>query len=82
MMDDGSYKAFVSYAGELERLRQVNKTLLGAAKAVLEVLNEPCRYDHHGLCQTHHLRTNDHGEPECEVGLLRAAIKLAEDETK
>ena len=73
-MDDGTYKAFSQYAGELERLRQVNKTLLEAAKAVLEVIDEPCRYDYHGLCQTQ--RTND--EPEYEVELLRAAIKLAE----
>ena len=52
--------------------------MLEALKSMLEVHDEPCRLDHHGLCQTHHLRRNDAGEPECEVELIRAAIAAAE----
>jgi len=52
--------------------------LLAAAGAALEVYGE-CRFDHHGLCQAHHLRRSN-GEPECEVGLLRAAIAKAKGE--
>ena len=56
--------------------------MLSALKAVLEVHDEPCRLDHHGLCQTHHLRRNDAGDPECEVALVRAAIAKAEGRKK
>lgn len=56
--------------------------MLEALKAVLEVHDEPCRLDHHGLCQTHHLRSNDAGEPECEVELVRAAIAAASGAAK
>ena len=52
--------------------------MLEALRAVLEIYDEPCRLDHHGLCQTHHLRRNDAGEPECEVELIRAAIAATE----
>lgn len=58
---------------------EVAERLLEAAKAVLEVESEPCRLDHHGLCQTHNLRTNDNGEPECQIQLLKDAIKQAEE---
>ena len=33
-MDDGIYKAFASYASELERQRHVNKVMLEACRAV------------------------------------------------
>ena len=56
--------------------------MLSALKAVLEIYDEPCRLDHHGLCQTHHLRRNDAGEPECEVELIRAAIAAASGAAK
>ena len=38
-MDDGIYKAFASYASELERQRQVNTVFLAAAKQMIGVLN-------------------------------------------
>lgn len=53
-----------------------------ALNAMLEPQTESCRYDHHGLCQSHSLRRNDKGEPECEVALARAAIALPKGETK
>ena len=55
--------------------------MLGVLRAMLEVHDEPCWLDHHGLCQTHYLRRNDAGEPECEVELARAAIAKAEGRT-
>lgn len=51
-------------------LREVDYAL----DAILEIQDEPCRYDHHGYCQTHHLRTKD-GEPECEIMLGRKALE-------
>lgn len=51
--------------------------LLAACEAVIEVLGAKCSYDHHGLCQEHHLRTDADGNPECEVKLLLDAIKKA-----
>lgn len=60
------------------RLIAAAPKLLEACKAVLEIYSDPCFYDHHGLCQAHHLRSNQKGEPECEVELLRKAINEAE----
>ena len=46
-----------------------------AIEAALEVYgDEPCRYDHHGLCQAHNLRRNADGKPECQVPMLRSAL--------
>ena len=54
--------------------------LLAACEAVLEIYRDECRYDHHGLCQEHHLRRNAEGYPECEVKLLKDAIAKAKGE--
>lgn len=51
--------------------------LLEACMETILVLGAKCSYDHHGLCQEHHLRTNANGEPECEVKLLVDAVKKA-----
>lgn len=49
--------------------------LRGALGVMLSVHEgEKCYHDHHGLCQTHSLRTNDAGEPECEVAFARAVL--------
>ena len=45
-----------------------------ALRAMLAVESEPCRHDHHGLCQEHNLRRNETGEPECQVELARRAL--------
>jgi hypothetical protein len=61
------------------RLIAAAPDLLAACKAALECFGDvPCRLDHHGLCQEHNLRTNEAGNPECQVSLLRAAIAKAE----
>lgn len=60
-----------------EAIRQADAVnrLVAAARVVFEVIgDEPCRLDHHGLCQEHHLRRNEAGDPECEVALLKAAL--------
>lgn len=54
----------------LDSLTDKTETLLEAAKAALDP--DPCRLDHHGNCQAHHL-----GNP-CEQRLLREAIAKAE----
>ena len=51
--------------------------LIKALKAYAELETEPCRFDHHGLCQAHNLRRNAKGEPECQMQLVRAALKKA-----
>ena len=38
-MDDGTYKAFGFYTGELERLRHINKVMLEAAKQMIDAFN-------------------------------------------
>lgn len=48
--------------------------LTGAAKRVLAPLDEPCRHDHHGYCQTHFV------EAECSVAALRAALSATTEE--
>ena len=45
-----------------------------AAEVMMEVEDESCWYDHHGLCQSHNLRCNDAGQAECQVGLMRQAL--------
>lgn len=60
---------------EIEALRK-------ALAAMLEPQTEACRFDHHGLCQSHHLRTNERGEPECEVAMARAALRAHEGKVK
>ena len=50
------------------------KILTHALRAMLEVCDEPCRLDHHGLCQEHNCRRNGAGEPECQVVLAREAL--------
>ena len=52
------------------------RLLRTALTAMLEVCDEPCWFDHHGLCQAHNLRANDAGEPECQVELAREALRL------
>ena len=81
---DDSTGRTVAYgvADEYADLFAAAPLMLEALKAVLEVHDEPCRLDHHGLCQTHHLRSNDAGEPECEVELVRAAIAAASGAAK
>lgn len=54
----------------------LNAGLLEACEAAVEGVDE-CRFDHHGLCQEHHLRTDTDGNPECEVKLLLDAIGKA-----
>ncbi len=55
--------------------------LYAALEAMLEVCgDDPCFVDHHGLCQTHNLRRNANGDPECQVPLARAALKKARGE--
>ena len=75
--DDGELLA-VSVSKSDAALIAAAPLMLEALRAVLEIYDEPCRLDHHGLCQTHHLRRNDAGEPECEVELIRAAIAATE----
>lgn len=60
-------------------IKYPRSTPAAACLAVYQIYrgDEPCRLDHHGLCQSHHLRRNADGEPECEVLLLRAAIAKA-----
>ena len=77
-----AWKEAVSVSKSDAALIAAAPPMLSALKAVLEVHDEPCRLDHHGLCQTHHLRRNDAGDPECEVALVRAAIAKAEGRKK
>lgn len=51
--------------------------LLEACIETILILGAKCSYDHHGLCQEHHLRTDMNGNPECEVKLLVDAVKKA-----
>jgi hypothetical protein len=51
--------------------------LVEAMEAVNDVHGAPCRYDHHGLCQTHSLRSVERDGkwvPECEMELVRKAL--------
>jgi hypothetical protein len=65
------------FDGDAERaldcLLSETKQMREALQAVVEVESE-CVYDHHGLCQEHNLRMNAAGEPECQIGLARAAL--------
>lgn len=57
--------------------REKVERLVKAGKAMFEVHDYPCRLDHHGLCQEHHLRSVD-GKGECEVQLMRDALAALE----
>ena len=65
-MDDGSYKAFSQYAGELERLRQVNAVLLEACKLALPELEGYAR------------RNPNDNNLNMPIRALETAINLAE----
>ena len=62
--------------------RDACEKMAEALKAMLEVQDESCRFDHHGLCQSHNLRRNDAGEPECQVELARQALAAYESARK
>ena len=64
-MDDGIYKAFSQYAGELERLRQVNAALLKAAISALPYVTSYCTNYRCGVC-------------DCAKCTLERVINLAE----
>lgn len=57
---------------EVRALADAAPDLLAALEAMID--NEPCRFDHHGNCQTHTL-----GNP-CEMAAARAAIARARGE--
>ncbi|HEV8639415.1 MAG TPA: hypothetical protein VG370_34840 [Chloroflexota bacterium] len=53
------------------RLIAAAPDLLAALRALLAVDDEPCRFDHHGYCQAHHVSAP------CIVGQARAAVAKA-----
>lgn len=61
---------------ENELLTADNAKAMEVIKALLEPQDSPCRKDHHGLCQEHHLRRNVKGDPECEVEMAREYLAL------
>ena len=61
-----------------ESLIEDNKRLREALKAYLEVHDDPCWHDHHGLCQAHNCRSNAAGAPECQVALAREVLALSD----
>ena len=65
---------------QLADAKAVIRKQSAAIDAALE-LDDPCWFDHHGLCQAHNLRRNAAGEPECQMKLLRAAAEAAKEQT-
>jgi hypothetical protein len=54
---------------DIDRLKECNRELVRALEGLVD--DEPCRYDHHGYCQTHRLNNP------CEMQVARAALKKA-----
>ena len=54
---------------DLAAVQKVIATAVGLLDRLVD--DEPCRHDHHGLCQTHSLGTDEHGNPDCQVEAAR-----------